>query len=50
MVIFFLNQYDALEYGLLNVLYEIGDSKLEIIGLCLLVGTVGKSVQLGLYT
>ena len=49
-MIFLLNQYDTLEYGLLSVLYEMGDSKLEIIGFCLLVGAVGKSAQLGLHT
>ena len=49
-MILLLNQYDTLEYGLLSVLYEIGDSKLEIIGFCLLVGAVGKSAQLGLHT
>ena len=49
-MIFLLNQYDTVEYGLLSILYEIGGSQLEIIGFCLLVGAVGKSVQLGLHT
>ena len=49
-MIFLLNQYNTLEYGLLSVLYEMGKSKLEIIGFCLLVGAVRKSAQLGLHT
>ena len=39
-MIFLLNQYDALEYGLLSILYEMGESKLEIIEFCLLLGAV----------
>ena len=45
-----LKEYGTLNYDVLSCLVEKDSVVLEVVGLCLFWGAVGKSAQLGLHT
>ena len=45
-----LKEYGTLNYDVLSCLVEKDAVVLEVVGLCLFWGAVGKSAQLGLHT
>jgi len=45
-----LKEYGTLNYDVLSCLVEKDGIVLEVVGLCLFWGAVGKSAQLGLHT